>query len=141
MWLTLAAEDVVDSARVVGTTELLLYPYPPPGAYVAVEAGDAAEETDDVFDATTLELPAELSAGGEPETPHPVIGLFPGRASSTPWMFSSIASGILQEVLASLIPPINPGHLSMPESPASQFSMICWRVGTSHPLIKSACKL
>ena len=94
-------------------------------ADVAVEAGDAAEEPDDAVDEATVELPTELLAGGEPETPHPVTGLLPGSASNTPWMFLLIASGILQDVLASLIPPIRPGHLSIPESPASQLSMIC----------------
>lgn len=83
IWPTLDT-DVVDSARVVGTAEELLYPDPPPTEVDAVEAGDTAEELDDAVDEPTLELPAELSAGGEPETPHPVTGLFPGRASSTP---------------------------------------------------------
>jgi hypothetical protein len=92
-------------------------------ADVAVEAGDAAEEP--AVDGATLELPTEFSAGGEPETPHPVTGLLPGSASNTPWIFSLIASGMLQEVLGSLTPPIRPGHLSIPESPASQLSMIC----------------
>lgn len=47
--------------------------------------------------------------------------------------------GMLQEVDGSLTPPIKPGHLSIPLSPASQLSMICWRVGTSQPAKKSAC--
>jgi hypothetical protein len=91
-------------------------------ADVALEALDPVGEPKDGLE---TELTTELTAGGEPETPHPVTGLLPGNASSTPWMFSLMASGILQDVLASLIPPISPGHLSMPESPASQLSIIC----------------
>jgi hypothetical protein len=67
--------------------------------------------------------------------PQPVTGLLPGKAARTPSMVSWTASSMLHEVEGSLTPPIRPGHWSMPESPASQLSMICCRVGTSHPAI------
>lgn len=66
-------------------------------------------------------------AGAAPAgaTPHSPIGLLPGRAVKVPVMVSWMADGMLQVVLSSLSPPIKPGHLSIPESPASQLSMIC----------------
>lgn len=66
-------------------------------------------------------------AGAPPAgvTPHSPIGLLPGRAVKVPVIVSWMADGMLQVVESSLIPPIKPGHLSIPESPASQLSMIC----------------
>lgn len=68
-------------------------------------------------------------------TPHEPRGLVPGKASKVPEMVSSIADWMLQEVEGSLSPPMRPGHLSIPESPASQLSMICCKVAWSHPEI------
>ena len=63
------------------------------------------------------------------------MGLLPGKAERTPSICSLTDDWMLHEVDGSLIPPMTPGHLSMPESPASQLSMICCRVGMSHPAI------
>lgn len=61
----------------------------------------------------------------EPELPHPVTGLSPGRASMVPEMVSGTRLAMLQLVDASFKPPMSPGHLSIPLSPASQLSIIC----------------
>ena len=71
--------------------------------------------------------------GAVPLVPQPVTGLLPGKALRTPSIVSRTGDGILHEVDGSLTPPIRPGHWSMPESPASQLSIICCKVGTSHP--------
>jgi hypothetical protein len=89
-------------------------------------AGVAADET------VELEV---TGAGGAGADPAPVIGLFPGNAVRLPVIVSWIASGMLQEVDGSFMPPMSPGHLSIPLSPALQLSIICCRVGTSQPLI------
>jgi hypothetical protein len=73
--------------------------------------------------------------GGEAGTPHAPRGLFPGNFSMTPVICSLIALGMLHEVPGSLSPPIRPGHLSIPASPALQLSMTCCRVVTSQPAI------
>lgn len=67
-------------------------------------------------------------------TPHCPIGLLPGKAFMTPVIVSSMADLMLHEVESSLRPPMRLGHLSIPELPASQLSMICWRVASSQPL-------
>ena len=69
---------------------------------------------------------AELAgAGPAPLEPQGVMGLFPGKASKDPTINSLMGDTMLQEVEGSLSPPMRPGHLSIPESPASQLSMIC----------------
>jgi hypothetical protein len=73
--------------------------------------------------------------GAAPLVPQPVMGLLPGKMLRRPSMISGTDDWMLQEVDGSLMPPIKPGHLSMPESPASQLSIICCKVGTSHPAI------
>jgi hypothetical protein len=65
--------------------------------------------------------------------PQGVTGLFPGSLAMSPMTISLTAQGMLQLVERSLMPPMRPGHLSIPLSPASQLSMICWSVGTSQP--------
>jgi hypothetical protein len=88
--------------------------------------------------ATTLadEDPAEEGAGPlDGPTPHCPSGLLPGNFGSTPSICSLIGHWILHEVLGSLSPPIKPGHLSIPLSPASQLSIICCNVVTSQPEI------
>lgn len=73
--------------------------------------------------------------GAAPLVSQPVTGLLPGKALRTPSMVSGTDDWMLHEVDGSLMPPIKPGHLSMPESPASQLSIICCKVGMSHPAI------
>jgi hypothetical protein len=68
-------------------------------------------------------------------TPHCPSGLSPGNLERTPSICSSIADGMLHEVLGSLRPPIKPGHLSIPLSPASQLLIICSSVSSSQPAI------
>lgn len=77
----------------------------------------------------------ELAAGTGfvPNWLQPVMGLLPGSFSKTPVMVSGYGFAMLQEVEGSLTPPMSPGHLSIPLSPASQLSMICCKVATSHP--------
>ncbi len=84
-------------------------------------------------------------AGGLPEPepglvlpmPQPATGLFPGSLFRTPVTTSSTMGAMLHFLLGSLRPPMMVGHLSMPESPASQPSMIAWRVGSSQAAMKS----
>ena len=93
------------------------------------EAGAAPVEED-------VGAPDETGGGGAaPLMSQPVTGLLPGKALRTPSMVSGTDDWMLHEVDGSLMPPIRPGHLSMPESPASQLSIICCKVGTSHPAI------
>jgi hypothetical protein len=93
------------------------------------EAGAAPVEED-------VGSPDETGGGGAvPLVPQPVTGLLPGKALRTPSMVSATGDWMLHEVEGSLVPPIRPGHWSMPESPASQLSIICCKVGTSHPAI------
>ena len=89
------------------------------------EIGAAAAEEEDELETG--------GAGAAPFVPQPVIGLSPGKAERTPVISSLTADTMLHEVEASLTPPMRPGHWSIPESPASQLSMICWRVGMSQP--------
>lgn len=73
-----------------------------------------------------VEVPDVAAAAAATVPPHPTMGLLPGSASSVPAIFSLGSAGeMLQEVEGSLRPPIKPGHLSMPLSPALQLSMIC----------------
>jgi hypothetical protein len=65
------------------------------------------------------------AVGGIAGTPHSPTALLPGKISIISVILSSIALGMLHELLGSLSPPIRPGHLSIPASPASQLSMIC----------------
>lgn len=65
------------------------------------------------------------TGAGAASTPHLPTGLLPGSLSKTPSMTSLIGLSILQDVEGSFNPPIRPGHLSIPELPASQLSMIC----------------
>lgn len=96
----------------------------------------AAEET-----GVELSTGAADDTGVDPPagaTPHEPRGLFPGNASMTPRTVSWIGDSMLQESEGLFSPPIRPGHLSIPESPASQLSMICCKVAWSHPEMKSA---
>jgi hypothetical protein len=93
---------------------------PPPGASVD-DFGGVEEEAGGAAAVVAVDPPA----GGTAFTPHLPIGLLPGNASITPKTCSLMALGMLQEVEGSFKPPIRPGHLSIPESPASQLSMIC----------------
>jgi len=118
-------------------------------------------EPDELWGAGAAEEPAGAGAAvvvpvpepdPEPEPPlpgaepQPVTGLLPGSAVSFVVSVESMvknsgpSDGMLHEVLGSLRPPMSPGHLSIPESPALQLSMICCRVAGSHPLMKSACR-
>lgn len=103
--------------------------FPPAGALVLATGTAAATEE------------APVPALGTTSTPHWPMGLLPGRAGTTPETTSLMALLMLQDVEGSLIPPIRPGHLSIPESPASQLSMICWRVASSQPARKSPWRL
>jgi hypothetical protein len=104
-------------------------------------AGAGVELSTEAADVAGVEL--STGAAGEAGvveppvtgTPHAPRGLLPGNSSSVPKIVSSIGHWMLQEVDGSLIPPIRPGHLSIPASPALQLSMICFRVGSSHPEI------
>ena len=99
----------------------------------------AAEEGAGTADAAGCEAigaPAEGAAtGGAASTPHCPSTLLPGKDLMAPVMVSEMTLGMLHVVDGSLRPPMRPGHLSIPAEPASQLSMICWRVGTSHPEI------
>lgn len=132
------AEEVAGT----GTTETV---WTTPGA-VLCSTGDDADPPAGAEDAGTgagVEAGATTGAlvdpaGGVPPppgaaTPHWPRGLLPGNAFRAPLMVSWTGLWMLQEVDGSLSPPIRPGHLSIPESPASQLSMICWRVFTSQP--------
>jgi hypothetical protein len=105
---------------------------PPPGASV-----DDCEEVEEEAGGAAAVVAVDPPPGATAFTPHLPIGLSPGNASITPKTCSLMALGMLQEVEASFKPPIRPGHLSIPESPALQLSIICWRVATSHPARKS----
>jgi hypothetical protein len=96
---------------------------------VVVEMALVVEEAFELVEVATV------GAGAATVPPNPTIGLVPGNASKTPRTSSLIAESMLQVVPESLIPPRSPGHLSIPASPASQLSMICWRTSTSQPLI------
>jgi len=85
------------------------------------EAEEAAEEEPDWVE--TIEV--EVEAAVVTFTPHCPTGLSPGNFSMKPKISSSIAELMLHVSEESLIPPMIPGHLSIPESPASQLSMIC----------------
>jgi hypothetical protein len=105
----------------------------PCGAYE--ELASAGEVVPEGVVPVPVPLPVPLP-GAEPQ---PVTGLFPGNAlntvASAMVKSSGTAAGILQEVLGSFKPPISPGHLSIPASPALQLSMICCRVPGTHPEI------
>lgn len=91
-------------------------------------SGEMAEVADATTDEAEVTTPVTF-------TPHCPIGLLPGNADMDPLTTSLIGDGMLQLVVGSFKPPMRPGHLSIPESPASQLSMICWRVSTSQPEI------
>jgi hypothetical protein len=57
-------------------------------------------------------------------TPHGPMGLLPGSLDNVPEMTSLIGLLMLQEVDGSFSPPMRPGHLSIPASPALQLLMI-----------------
>ena len=106
------------------------------------EAGGAADgAADGATDGATGATAEGAVAGGLALTPHCPMALLPGKAFMSPVTFSVMALGMLQDVDGSLRPPIRPGHLSIPAEPASQLSMICCKVGTSHPEMKSAWRL
>jgi hypothetical protein len=120
-----AAEvGLVPSAAVVGfspAADVLGSGEVPPAAEVAgVEATGELADFDEATGAAE-----EAGAGAAALTPHCPIGLLPGNLDIAPKMVSWIAELMLQEVEGSLSPPMRPGHLSIPESPASQLSMIC----------------
>jgi hypothetical protein len=107
---------------------------------VASEGSDAGEVvTPFCTELTGADNPAGAAVddGVEPPTgtPHCPRRLLPGNLARTPSTCSSIGHWILHEVLGSLTPPISPGHLSIPLSPALQLSMICCSVVLSQPEI------
>lgn len=75
-----------------------------------------------------------LAAPSSPPWPQPVGGLFPGNFSRTPSISSGTRLGMLHVVEASLMKPAS-AHLSIPESPVSQLSMIFCKTDSSHPEI------
>lgn len=86
-------------------------------------SGEATEVA--VLEDATEAAAEEAGTGAATFTPHCPTGLLPGNCDKVPVMVSLIAESMLQEVEGSLSPPMRPGHLSIPESPASQLSMIC----------------
>jgi hypothetical protein len=122
-----AAKDSTDAAE---------EPFTGAAAEVAGAAGvellDGAAEVAGVKLSTAAADDAEVDppVGAAPHEPR---GLFPGNASMVPRIVSLIGHSMLQESEGSLSPPMRPGHLSIPASPASQLSMICCKVVWSHP--------
>lgn len=118
-------------------------------AALVIDGTSACEETDGAEYTGIEEVSGTDTAGAADVatgaglaglTPHSPIGLFPGSLGRTPKITSSTGQTMLQLVEGSLRPPIRPGHLSIPLSPESQLSMICCRVATSQPEMKSACR-
>lgn len=118
-----------------GSAATFVFPAAFPAAFEVEEAfaGEVDEATGADEAAAEATGAADEAAGEEAPTPHCPIGLLPGRADMVPKMVSWIGLTMLQVVEGSLRPPIRPGHLSIPASPALQLSMICWRVVTSQP--------
>lgn len=107
-----------------------------------VVEGTASKESDEVLEMTDAVLLAPaypLGAAPEPpyDNPQPSSGLFPGRAVRLPVMISSMGDATVQLVDESRA--VTPGHLSIPESPALQLSMMFCRVDTSQAAMKSPC--
>ena len=115
-----SAGDVSDPPAAALDTGVDPPPLPPAAAEdsgAVVETG-ATASADVVPVVGVVPLPAAA-------TPHAPRGLLPGNAVRSPLITSSMGHWMLQEVLGSLSPPIRPGHLSIPASPALQLSMIC----------------
>ena len=132
--------ETYDVTRVPGFEEVVV-DTSETGALVVVGAAvEEREDADGVLRTWTAVLTDDEAAdeGTGPldgPTPHCPSGLSPGNLERTPSICSSIADGMLHEVLGSFRPPIKPGHLSIPLSPASQLSIICCSVCTSQPAI------
>jgi hypothetical protein len=91
--------------------------FPPPGAALETGFGPALAG----YVATGAEAGGAPPTGATPQEP---IGLLPGSLAIVPLITSLIGLTRLQEVDGSLSPPMRPGHLSIPASPASQLLMI-----------------
>ena len=108
--------------------------FPLPGA--ALEAGCVPALAGYV--ATGAEAAGAETAGAPPTgTPQAPIGLLPGSLDIVPLITSLTGLTRLQEVDGSFSPPMRPGHLSIPASPASQLLMIWVKVAVSQPARKS----
>ncbi len=119
---------------------------PAVGLVVAEFPPDAAEitEASEVAGLVVAEFPPDAAEITEAsEVAELIVAEFPPDAAEITEASEVVGAGLsvdaaevaVQEDDGSLSPPMRPGHLSIPLSPASQLSMICCSVGWSQPEI------